>query len=59
MLTICFQETGTVTNGSVKFQMNAVLGDLSDFTCCKRFSNMIIPLAWLEIVSNRFSYLLK
>lgn len=46
-----FQTGGYIVEGSVKFQVNALLEDLSGISEAEKFSNMILPLAWAEFVS--------
>lgn len=48
-----FQEAGYITKGSVKLQVNAILGDLTGIPAVKQFSNMILPLTWADFVSIR------
>jgi hypothetical protein len=45
------QETGTPTKVSVKIQINIALGDIAGMTHCERFSNLVVPLLWTDIVS--------
>ncbi|XP_049535280.1 scavenger receptor class B member 1 [Anopheles darlingi] len=35
---------------SVKFQINMALGDLSSMTNCEKFSNLVVPTLWFEIM---------
>lgn len=48
---LLFQDAGYITRGSVKLQVNAILGDLTGISEVKKFSNMILPLAWADFVS--------
>lgn len=41
----------------MKFQVNALLDDLSGISEAERFSNMILPLAWADFVSIIDRYL--
>lgn len=36
---------------SVKFQINMAMRDVSNMANVERFSNIVIPMVWFEIVS--------
>lgn len=37
---------------SVKFQINMAMRDVSNMAHVERFSNIVIPMVWFEIVSS-------
>jgi hypothetical protein len=47
-----FQKSGLPLDVSVRFQINMALGDLSGTNRAAKFSNMILPMLWTEIVST-------
>lgn len=46
------QESGLALDLAVRFQINIALGDLSNIARVERFSNMVLPLLWMETVSR-------
>lgn len=46
-----FQMSGLPLEISVKFQINMAMRDVSSMAHVDRFSNMVVPMVWFEIVS--------
>lgn len=43
------EESGLPLNVSVKMQINMALGDLSKISNSEKFSNLVLPMLWMEI----------
>lgn len=49
---VLFQESGLPLELSVKMQINMALGDLSNIANTEKFSNLVLPMLWTDIVST-------
>jgi len=45
------QESGTPTQMYLRMQINIPVGEVSTMANSERFSNLVVPLVWSEIVS--------
>lgn len=45
------QQSGTPLKLAVRYQINMSLGNLRNIANTDKFSNMVLPLLWTEIVS--------